>query len=117
MPAARKAERAPCLSAACHIRTCFTPPTIPPTSPALPLPAQTYGASEEDVKKFAQDTNPHHILNRHRNKEGLKEHPEIQRFLNWKAKHKVRAARAGWRRRPALRMHAEDSSMHACMCT
>lgn len=49
---------------------------------------KTYGASDEDVKKFSQDTNPHHILNRHRNKEGLKEHPEVKRFLQWKAKHK-----------------------------
>ncbi len=43
--------------------------------------------SDEHAEAFAKDSDPHHILNRHRNKEGLEEHPEVKRFLEWKKKH------------------------------
>ncbi|PNH12425.1 hypothetical protein TSOC_000657 [Tetrabaena socialis] len=46
---------------------------------------KTQGLSDEQIKEVAKDHDPHHINHRHKHKEGLKEHPEVKRFLEWRA--------------------------------
>ncbi|GFR40937.1 hypothetical protein Agub_g1597, partial [Astrephomene gubernaculifera] len=49
---------------------------------------KTYGLSDEQIKEYMKDHDPHHIINKHKNKESLKEHPEVKRFLEWRQMHK-----------------------------
>lgn len=51
---------------------------------------QALGISPEDTAEYAKQHDPHHIIHKHMHREGLKEHPEVKRFLEWRQMHKVR---------------------------
>ena len=62
------------------------------SSLALPPPPhslQTYNLPEADVQSYLKQHEPSTIINRHKNSETLKEHPEVKRFLEWRTLHKV----------------------------
>mmetsp|Transcript_22837 Transcript_22837/g.50039 ORF Transcript_22837/g.50039 Transcript_22837/m.50039 type:complete len:119 (-) Transcript_22837:523-879(-) len=56
---------------------------------------KTHNLPEEEVDAYLKQHDPNTIINKHANKEDIKEHPEIQRFLEWQEKHKAGHASAG----------------------
>lgn len=56
---------------------------------------KTYKMSQEKVDKFISDHSHDAELNRHKNKEDLKQHPEYQRFKEWRQKHAAGDPEAG----------------------
>ncbi len=50
---------------------------------------QTYNLPEENVKQYLKHHEASTIIHKHNNRDALKEHPDVQKFLEWKKMHKV----------------------------
>ncbi|GIL42928.1 hypothetical protein Vafri_753, partial [Volvox africanus] len=49
---------------------------------------KTAGLTEEEINAGMKEHDPRYILYKEKHKEGLKAHPEIQRYLEWRQMHK-----------------------------
>lgn len=56
-----------------------------------PEPAQTHGLHEEEQAEVLRKHGHEAQANKHLVREALEEHPDVQRFLEWKEKRQVRA--------------------------
>ncbi|GLI69036.1 hypothetical protein VaNZ11_013577 [Volvox africanus] len=50
---------------------------------------KTAGLTEEEINAVMKEHDPRHILYKEKHKEGLKAHPEVKRYLEWRQMHKV----------------------------
>ncbi|GIL73043.1 hypothetical protein Vretifemale_3275, partial [Volvox reticuliferus] len=50
---------------------------------------KTAGLTEDEINAVMKEHDPRYILHKEKHKEGLKAHPEIQRYLEWRQMHKV----------------------------
>ncbi|GIL73042.1 hypothetical protein Vretifemale_3275, partial [Volvox reticuliferus] len=49
---------------------------------------KTAGLTEDEINAVMKEHDPRYILHKEKHKEGLKAHPEIQRYLEWRQMHK-----------------------------
>ncbi|KXZ56761.1 hypothetical protein GPECTOR_1g686 [Gonium pectorale] len=56
---------------------------------------KTQGLSHDQIKEVMKQHDPHHIIHKHKHKDGLKEHPEVKRFQEWHDKFKAGHPDAG----------------------
>ncbi len=56
-----------------------------------PFNAQnTYGLDDEQIEAYSKQHDVNTIVGKHKEREGLKDHPEVQRFLKWQKMAKAR---------------------------
>ncbi|KAG2448329.1 hypothetical protein HYH02_006913 [Chlamydomonas schloesseri] len=50
---------------------------------------KTHGLSDDEIKDVMKDHDPHHIIHKHKHREGMNEHPEVKRYLEWREMQKA----------------------------